>query len=68
MKSRIFDVIGTIMLFIGFFLAFLPHAIHTSAGLDDETSHLKHVISGIVLVVVALGILVWNNNALHIKR
>lgn len=61
------DGLGIIVMFLGFFLAFLPHAVHTSAGLDDETSHIKHVITGIILVIVSLGILVWNNNAL-IKR
>lgn len=61
------DGLGIIVMFLGFFLAFLPHAVHTAAGLGDEASHLEHVISGIILVMVSLGILVWNNNAL-IKR
>ena len=67
-KKKIFDVIGTIMLFIGFFLAFLPHAVHVSAGLEDGTSHLNHVIIGIILVIIALVILIYNNNALKIGK
>lgn len=60
------DGLGIIVMFLGFFLAFLPHTVHTAAGLND-TPHLEHVITGIILVMVSLGILVWNNNAL-IKR
>lgn len=59
------DIIGTILLFIGFILAFLPHAFHSRIGLDDSVSHTKHVITGIVLVVLALAVLVYNNNALR---
>lgn len=63
-QKRLFDIIGTMLLFIGFFLAFLPHALHVKAGLDEGTSHLNHVITGIVLVLTALGILIYNNKAL----
>lgn len=68
--SKLADIIGTIMLAAGFFFAFLPHAVHIAVGLSDETSHLKHVIYGIVLVVIALIVLVYNNNALsaNVKR
>ena len=62
------DAVGTALLIIGFFLAFLPHAVHVTVGLDDETSHLRHVITGMILVVIALGILIYNNKALKIKR
>lgn len=58
--NKILDLIGTVLLFIGFFLAFLPHAIHSAVGLSDETSHLRHVISGMVIVIIALVILVKN--------
>ena len=66
--NKIIDVLGTIILSIGFFFAFLPHATHTAVGLDDETSHLTHVITGIILVVISLGILVWNNKALNLPK
>ena len=68
MKSKLLDIIGAILLFIGMFLAFLPHAFHAKAGLDEGTSHLKHVITGIVLVLLGLGILIWNNKALNIQN
>ena len=55
---------ATIFLFIGFFLAFLPHAVHTAVGLGDETSHLKHVIYGMIIVICSLAILIYNNKAL----
>ena len=64
-QHKIIDLIGTILLFIGFLLAFLPHAFHASIGLNDSVSHAKHVITGIALVVLALAILVYNNNALR---
>lgn len=64
MKNKLLDVLGTILLFIGFVLAFLPHAAHTAIGLDNDTSHTKHVITGIILVILALAILVYNNKAL----
>jgi len=61
--KKILDVLGTVLLFIGMSLAFLPHAFHARIGLSEQT-HLKHVITGIILVLIALGILVYNNNAL----
>jgi len=60
-RENILDIIGTIFLFIGFFLAFLPHAIHVSAGFN-EASHIKHVAYGIAIVVIGLVILVYKGN------
>ena len=66
-KKKLIDAFATLLLFIGFVLAFLPHAFHSRIGLGDDTSHLKHVISGIVIVIFALGILIYNNDALNFK-
>ena len=63
MNKKILDVAGTILLFIGFFFAFLPHAFHEKAGFSEQ-SHLQHVIYGMIAVVVALAILIYNNKAL----
>lgn len=63
MSKKVIDVIATILLFIGMSFAFLPHAFHAKVGFN-ESSHLKHVITGMFLVVAALAILVYNNNAL----
>lgn len=68
MKKRLLDVIGTILLFIGFVLAFLPHAFHAKIGLNDNITHIKHVIYGIGLILISLTILVWNNKALNILK
>ena len=68
MKNRVIDVIGTILLAIGFGLAFLPHAVHARIGLDSGTSHIKHVIAGIIIVVVALLILIYNNRAFKFMK
>ena len=64
-KSKLLDIIGTLSLFIGFILAFLPHAFHASVGLNDSVSHTKHVVAGIALVLAALVVLVYNNGALR---
>lgn len=66
MAKRLLDIIGIILLFLGMSLAFLPHALHTRAGLDSETSHLNHIISGLILLVIGLAILIYNNKALKI--
>ena len=61
--NKLFDFIGTLMLLTGFFFAFLPHALHAKAGFS-ESPHINHVIYGMILVVAALAILVYNNKAL----
>ena len=58
------DVIGTLILLIGMIIAFSSHAFHARIGLGEETSHLSHIILGMALVILGLGILVWNNKAL----
>ena len=67
LKQKIFDVIGTILLFMGFFLALLPHAFHAKVGLGEE-SHTNHIIQGIILIITALIILIWNNKALKFQQ
>ena len=62
MNKKLVDIAGTIILAIGAFLAFLPHAFHAKAGLVEDT-HIKHVIYGTVLIVLGLGILVYGNRA-----
>lgn len=67
-NNKLIDVLGTILLLIGFFFAFLPHALHTKIGLEESTSHAKHVIAGIIIVIVALLILIFNNRAFHFMK
>ena len=66
--NKIIDVLGTVLLVIGFFLAFLPHAVHIAVSLDDETSHVKHVVKGMILVITALAVLVYNNKAFKFRK
>ena len=66
--SKIADVIGTILLLTGMFLAFLPHTVHIAVGLDNETSHVKHVVTGMILVVLALAVLIYNNKSLKMPK
>lgn len=61
MNNRFIDIAGTAILAIGAFLAFLPHAFHAKAGLVEDT-HITHVISGVALIVLGLGILVYGTN------
>ncbi|MBI2658258.1 hypothetical protein HYX08_06215 [Candidatus Woesearchaeota archaeon] len=65
MNNKLIDIAGTIILAIGAFFAFLPHAFHAKAGLVEDT-HITHVVSGVLLIVLGLGILVYNNKALKI--
>ena len=58
-KKLLFGL-GTVILFIGFFFAFLPHAIHTGVGLGSESSHMKHVIIGSILILIGLVLLILN--------
>ncbi len=67
MAKKLFDIVGTIILFVGMSLAFLPHALHVKAGLNENTSHIKHVIYGMFLVIIGLVILIYNNKSLKIK-
>ena len=60
-KKKIIDILSIITLFIGFFLAFLPHALHASVRLGNKASHLMHVLVGIILVVIALCVLIHSN-------
>jgi len=63
MCKKILDATGTILLFTGMLLAFLPHAFHAKAGLGGQ-AHLTHIITGMIFAVIALVILVYSNNAL----
>ena len=64
MKSKLLDVIGIVLFAAGVFLAFLPHAIHAAVGLAENT-HLTHEITGMVMLVIGLGVLIYNNDALR---
>lgn len=66
-KKKLLDIGSTIVLLIGMFYAFLPHAFHAKAGLVED-SHMKHVITGFALIVASLGVLIYNNNALDMKK
>ena len=68
MANKLLDIIGIIVLFIGMFLAFLPHTLHVKTGLDENTSHIKHVIFGLIFVIISLGILVYNNKAFRFQK
>lgn len=60
MNKKLIEAAGTIILAIGAFFAFLPHAFHAKAGLAEDT-HIKHVIYGIIFIVLGLGVLIYSN-------
>jgi len=62
------DVIGTLILGIGMLIAFSSHAFHSKIGLGEETSHLTHVIYGMITAVIGLGILIYNNKAFRFQK
>jgi len=66
--KRIADVIGTLTLFTGMAIAFSSHAFHARIGLGEETSHVTHVVYGMITAVIGLGILMYNNKALKFQK
>ena len=68
MNKKIIDAIGTILLLTGMIIAFSSHEFHARIGLSEETSHVKHVIYGIITAVIGLGILIYNNKALRFQK
>ncbi|MBI2449173.1 hypothetical protein HYV49_02660 [Candidatus Pacearchaeota archaeon] len=62
-RKKVIYWLGTILLFAGLLLAFLPHATHEKIGLDKETGHSSHIISGITLIIISLIILIKNQGA-----
>ena len=67
MNKKLIEIAGTLILAAGAFFAFLPHVFHAKAGLVEDT-HIKHVVYGIILIVLGLGILIHNNNTLGNKH
>ena len=66
--NKIVDAIGTILLLIGMLIAFSSHAFHARIGLSEETSHVKHVIYGMITAAIGLVILIYNNKALKFQK
>ena len=66
--NKIVDATGTILLLIGMLIAFSSHAFHGKIGLSEETSHVTHVIYGMITAVIGLGILIHNNKALKFQK
>ena len=63
-KKRLAELIGTVLLFLGMFYAFLPHAFHGQVSLASDAAHYSHVTYGMIGVIIGLGILVYSNKGL----
>lgn len=59
MKSSLLYWIGTLVLFLGLFWMFLPHAAHgaVTGEAEQETEHYIHLIQGLLGTLIGLGIL-----------
>ncbi|HLC59814.1 MAG TPA: hypothetical protein VJJ52_00100 [Candidatus Nanoarchaeia archaeon] len=69
MKHRkIVDIVSTLVLGIGMLIAFSSHAFHSKIGFGEETSHIAHVVYGMITAIIGLGILIWNNKALKFQK
>ena len=64
-QARIFYLVGAILLFIGLFWLFLPHAYHEQITEEHETSHITHMIEGIIITLIATLILILADNNLE---
>ena len=60
MKIDLFYASGVALLFAGWVFALLPHALHGQVGLKDQP-HSWHVVLGLVLVGLGIGVLVWQS-------
>mgnify|MGYP001561566409 CR=1 FL=1 len=53
---------GTVLLFIGLFWMFLPHATHEKIiSADENLSHITHIFQGVVLVIIGLAVMIFSN-------
>ena len=66
--KKIIDATATLILLIGMLIAFSSHAFHSKLGLSEETTHLTHVIYGMITAVIGLGVLIYNNKALKFQK
>jgi len=66
--KKIVDFTGTLILGTGMLIAFSSHVFHSKIGLGEETSHITHVVYGMVTAVIGLGILIYNNKALRFQK
>lgn len=66
-QNKLIGLIGTLVLSAGAVMAFLPHAFHSKIGLEDDL-HIGHVTTGVILILLGLGILIYNNNTLKFQK
>jgi hypothetical protein len=60
MRSEVFNVVGIILLASGAFTGLSVHAIHIGVHHADHT-HTTEIAMGIVMLVLGVLLLVWNN-------
>lgn len=60
MFSKTLYWICTVVLFLGLLWVFLPHAFHNAITQENETSHYTHIIEGIIPTIIALVVMIWN--------
>lgn len=55
---------GTLLLFLGLFWMFLPHAAHgtLTGDTEEQAEHYIHLIQGLLGALLGLGILKYDQN------
>ena len=66
-SKKAVDIVATVFLFLGFFLALSPHATHIAADHSQYHSHAKEITIGLIVGISSLLVLIYNNNALKAK-
>ena len=59
MNLKLLYAAGTVLLFLGLFWMFLPHAAHELIiDQEEETEHYVHLLQGAIMTVFALVVMV----------
>ncbi|MBS3145651.1 hypothetical protein J4414_02515 [Candidatus Woesearchaeota archaeon] len=63
MKIKMLYLIGSLILFSGLLWMMLPHVAHVTVLNEEEdpTDHFYHIIQGVVLVPIGLGLMIYSN-------
>lgn len=62
--NQTIDLLAIVFLFIGLFVALSPHATHMVANHPATHTHEKEITSGLILFIIGIVALIWNNKAL----
>lgn len=55
--------VGILVLFVGLLWMFLPHTAHAQILLEESGEHYIHLVEGVVITVLGIGILWWSSQS-----